>query len=83
MDALVQFAQEAVVWEVVGAKSAMAAFALGMAAIGLAWIGSSYMKALGRNPEAGKAAGQIVIIAAMVEVTALLTFLLAAFLLSA
>jgi F0F1-type ATP synthase membrane subunit c/vacuolar-type H+-ATPase subunit K len=36
---------------------------------------------LGRNPEAGKAAGQIVIIAAMIEVTALLAFLLGAFLL--
>jgi F0F1-type ATP synthase membrane subunit c/vacuolar-type H+-ATPase subunit K len=33
------------------------------------------MKALGRNPEAGKAAGQVVIIAAMIEVTALLAFL--------
>jgi F0F1-type ATP synthase membrane subunit c/vacuolar-type H+-ATPase subunit K len=39
------------------------------------------MKALGRNPEAGKAASQIVIIAAMIEVTALLAFLLGAFLL--
>ena len=59
----------------------MAALALGMAAIGLGMIGSSYMKALGRNPEAGKAASQVIIIAAMVEVTALLAFLLAAFLL--
>jgi F0F1-type ATP synthase membrane subunit c/vacuolar-type H+-ATPase subunit K len=33
------------------------------------------MNAIGRNPEAGKAAGQIVIIAAMIEVTALLAFL--------
>lgn len=64
------------------AKSLMLAFALGAAAIGLGMIGSSYMKALGRNPEAGKAAGQIIIIAAMVEVTALLAFLLGAFLLS-
>lgn len=63
-------------------KSVMLAVALGSAAIGLGMIGSSYMKALGRNPEAGKAAGQIIIIAAMVEVTALLAFLLGAFLLS-
>lgn len=62
-------------------KALMLAFALSAAAIGLGWIGSSYMKALGRNPEAGKAAGQVVIIAAMVEVTALLAFLLGAFLL--
>lgn len=64
------------------AKAIMLGVALGGAAFGLAWIGSSYMKALGRNPEAGKSASQIVIIAAMVEVTALLAFLLGAFLLS-
>lgn len=64
------------------AKAIMLAVALGAAALGLGLIGSSYMKALGRNPEAGKAAGQIIIIAAMVEVTALLAFLLGAFLLS-
>jgi F0F1-type ATP synthase membrane subunit c/vacuolar-type H+-ATPase subunit K len=63
------------------AKSIMLAVSLGCAAIGLGWLGSNYMKALGRNPEAGKAAGQIVIIAAMIEVTALLAFLLGAFLL--
>lgn len=76
-----QFAAEGTEWQPLAFKAIAAAFALGMAAFGLAWIGASYMKALGRNPEAGKAAGQIVIIAAMVEVTALLTFLLAAFLL--
>jgi F0F1-type ATP synthase membrane subunit c/vacuolar-type H+-ATPase subunit K len=63
------------------AKSVMLAVALGAAAIGLGMVGSSYMNALGRNPEAGKAAGQVVIIAAMIEVTALLSFLLGAFLL--
>ena len=57
------------------AKGIMLGVALGAAAFGLAWIGSSYMKALGRNPEAGKAAGQIIIIAAMVDVTALLAVL--------
>ena len=62
-------------------KGLMLTVALGSAAIALGWVGSSYMKALGRNPEAGKAAGQIVIIAAMIEVTALLAFLLGAFLL--
>ena len=82
MDALELLAQAEAAWEPVAFKAMSAAFALGMAAIGLGWIGASYMKALGRNPEAGKAAGQIVIIAAMVEVTALLTFLLAAFLIS-
>ena len=80
MDALVQFAEGE--WQIVASKSMAAALALGLAAFGLGWIGSAYMKALGRNPEAGKAAGQIIIIAAMVEVTALLAFLLMAFLIS-
>ena len=68
-------------WNPTMVKGLMLAFALSSAAIGLGWVGSSYMKALGRNPEAGKAAGQIVINAAMIEVTALLAFLLGAFLL--
>ncbi len=78
---LTTFAAEAASNDIM-AKGLMLGIALGAAAIGLGWIGSSYMKALGRNPEAGKAAGQIIIIAAMVEVTALLAFLLGAFLLS-
>lgn len=64
------------------AKGIMLGITLGTAAFGLGWVGANYMKALGRNPEAGKAAGQIIIIAAMIEVTALLAFLLGAFLLS-
>lgn len=62
-------------------KGVMLGIAFAAAAIGLALVGSNYMKALGRNPEAGKAASQVVIIAAMIEVTALLAFLLGAFLL--
>ena len=62
-------------------KSMMLGLALAFAALGLGLVGANYMKALGRNPEAGKAAGQVVIIAAMIEVTALLAFLLGAFLL--
>ena len=90
MDVLTQFAQaatelelvEAATWQPTAFKALGAGLGLAAAAMGLGWIGSSYMKALGRNPEAGKAAGQIIIIAAMVEVTALLTFLLAAFLIA-
>ncbi len=63
------------------AKGVMIGIALGSAAIGLSIVGANYMKALGRNPEAGKAASQLIIIAAMIEVTALLAFLLGAFLL--
>jgi F0F1-type ATP synthase membrane subunit c/vacuolar-type H+-ATPase subunit K len=69
-------------WNPLMSKSLFLMVSLGAAAIGLGWVGASYMKALGRNPEAGKAAGQVVIIAAMIEVTALLAFLLGAFLLS-
>jgi F0F1-type ATP synthase membrane subunit c/vacuolar-type H+-ATPase subunit K len=76
---LVNFAAESA--DPIMAKSLMLGFALAAAAIGLGMVGSNYMKALGRNPEAGKAAGQIIIIAAMIEVTALLAFLLGAFLL--
>lgn len=61
-------------------KAIMLGVSLGAAALGLALLGSQYMKALGRNPEAGKQANAIVIIAAMIEVTALLAFLLGAFL---
>ncbi|CAN5665683.1 hypothetical protein BH23PAT2_BH23PAT2_00580 [soil metagenome] len=61
-------------------KGIMLGLAFGSAALGLGLLGSNYMKALGRNPEAGKAANSIVIIAAMIEVTALLAFLLGAFL---
>ena len=79
---LTVFAAEAASNTPIVAKAIMLGIALGAAAFGLAWVGVNYMKALGRNPEAGKAAGQIVIIAAMIEVTALLAFLLGAFLLS-
>lgn len=68
-------------WNPTMSKSFMLGIALAAAALGLGLLGSNYMKALGRNPEAGKAASQIVIIAAMIEVTALLAFLLGAFLL--
>lgn len=70
-------AAAAVAWS----KGIMLGIAFAAAALGLAMVGANYMKALGRNPEAGKAASQIVIIAAMIEVTALLAFLLGAFLL--
>jgi F0F1-type ATP synthase membrane subunit c/vacuolar-type H+-ATPase subunit K len=62
-------------------KALMLGLSLGLAALGLGLVGSNYMKAIGRNPEAGKASSQVVIIAAMIEVTALLAFLLGAFLL--
>lgn len=78
---LTTFAAEAASNDIM-AKGLMLGIALGAAAIALGWVGANYMKALGRNPEAGKAASQIIIIAAMIEVTALLAFLLGAFLLA-
>lgn len=66
---------EAAQWQPNTFKMIAAGLALLAAASSLGMVGSNYMKALGRNPEAGKAAGQIVIIAAMIEVTALLAFL--------
>lgn len=62
-------------WNPTASKAFMLGIAFAAAATGLGMVGANYMKALGRNPEAGKAAGQIVIIAAMIEVTALLAFL--------
>jgi F0F1-type ATP synthase membrane subunit c/vacuolar-type H+-ATPase subunit K len=68
-------------WQPAAFKALMVAIAMTGAAMGLGMIGANYMKALGRNPEAGKAAGQLIVIAAMVEVTALLT-LVSAFIIS-
>ena len=76
-----QFAAEAAKVEPLFGKGFMLAFAFAAAAMGLGMLGANYMKALGRNPEAGKAATQLIIIAAMIEVTALLAFLMGAFLL--
>ena len=75
LETITTFAAEEVVWQTVASKAFMVGFALFGAAMGLGWLGSNYMKALGRNPEAGKVASQIIIIAAMIEVTALLAFL--------
>lgn len=77
----IYFAQAAEAGVPLFAKAIAVGIVLSAAAISLGLVGMSYMKALGRNPEAGKASGQIIIIAAMIEVTALLAFLLGAFLL--
>ncbi len=86
MNGLTQFAQsieeeirlvEAGVWQTSSFKMIAAGLALFGAAMALGMFGANYMKALGRNPEAGKAAGTtVVIIAAMIEATALLAFLI-------
>ena len=78
---MVQLFAETVAQEPLFGKGFMLAVAFGAAAMGLGMLGANYMKALGRNPEAGKQANQLIIVAAMIEVTALLAFLLGAFLL--
>ncbi|GAC1391793.1 MAG: hypothetical protein NVSMB46_05590 [Candidatus Saccharimonadales bacterium] len=43
-------------------------------AIGIGLIGSSFMSAVGRNPEVSKYLGQILVIIAIIELMALLVF---------
>jgi F0F1-type ATP synthase membrane subunit c/vacuolar-type H+-ATPase subunit K len=43
-------------------------------AIGIGLIGSAFMNAVGRNPEASKYLGQILVIIAIIELMALLVF---------
>lgn len=61
-------------WNPVMAKAMMVALGMAAPAISIGLIGSNVMKAVGRNPEAAKSLGQIIVIAAMVELMALLTF---------
>jgi F-type H+-transporting ATPase subunit c len=42
--------------------------------IGIGLIGSSFMNAVGRNPEAAKFLGQVLVFVGMVELMALLAF---------
>ena len=56
------------------AKSFMVALGMAAPAFAIGMIGSNVMKAIGRNPEAAKSIGQVIVIAAMIELMALLTF---------
>lgn len=56
------------------AKGIMMGFGMLGPAIGIGLIGSSFMNAVGRNPEAAKYFGQIFVIIAIVELMALLVF---------
>lgn len=59
--------------EILG-KGIMMGFGMLGPAIGIGLIGSSFMNAVGRNPEAAKYFGQIFVIIAIVELMALLVF---------
>lgn len=56
------------------AKGFMMTFGMIGPAIGIGLIGSSFMNAVGRNPEASKYFGQILVVVAIVELMALLVF---------
>ncbi|HTE22793.1 MAG TPA: ATP synthase F0 subunit C [Candidatus Limnocylindria bacterium] len=56
------------------AKGIMMGFGMLGPAIGIGLIGSSFMNAVGRNPEASKYLGQILVIIGIVELMALLVF---------
>jgi len=43
-------------------------------AIGIGLIGNAFMNAVGRNPEASKYLGQVLVIIAIIELMALLVF---------
>ena len=69
-----QAVQEGGAWSPVMSKALMVALGMAAPALSIGMIGSNVMKAVGRNPEAAKSLGQVIVIAAMVELMALLTF---------
>ncbi len=56
------------------AKGIMMGFGMLGPAIGIGLMGSSFMNAVGRNPESAKYFGQILVVIAIVELMALLVF---------
>lgn len=56
------------------AKGLMMGFGMLGPAIGIGLIGSAFMNAVGRNPEAAKYLGQVLVIIAIIELMALLVF---------
>ena len=67
-------AAEGGLWSPTMVKGFMVAFGMIAPAIAIGLIGANVMKAIGRNPEASKGVGQVIVIAAMAELMALLTF---------
>lgn len=68
------FAETSGAWNPTMVKGLMVTIGMIAPALSIGMIGSNVMKAVGRNPEAAKSLGQIIVIAAMVELMALLTF---------
>jgi F0F1-type ATP synthase membrane subunit c/vacuolar-type H+-ATPase subunit K len=74
---MIYFAQEAVTTAfdaAVLAKGIMMGFGMIGPAIGIGLIGNAFMSAVGRNPEASKFLGQVLVIIAIIELMALLVF---------
>ncbi len=67
------FAAEAMNLDVLG-KGLMIGLGFIGPAIGIGLIGSNYLQAVGRNPEASKFFGQALVFAAIVELFGLLAF---------
>jgi F-type H+-transporting ATPase subunit c len=59
--------------EILG-KGIMMGFGMLGPAIGIGLIGSAFMNAVGRNPEAAKYFGQVFVIISLVELMALIVF---------
>lgn len=55
-------------------KALMMGFGMLGPAIGIGLIGNAFMNAVGRNPEASKYLGQVLVIIGIVELMALLVF---------
>lgn len=70
---MIYFAEEAINTAVL-AKGIMMGFGMIGPAIGIGLIGNAFMTAVGRNPEAAKYLGQILVIIAIIELMALLVF---------
>lgn len=68
------FAAEEAINTAVLAKGIMMGFGMIGPAIGIGLIGNAFMTAVGRNPEASKYLGQILVIIAIIELMALLVF---------
>jgi F0F1-type ATP synthase membrane subunit c/vacuolar-type H+-ATPase subunit K len=68
------FGAEEAINTAVLAKGIMMGFGMIGPAIGIGLIGNAFMNAVGRNPEAAKYLGQILVIIAIIELMALLVF---------
>lgn len=72
---MIYFAAEEAINTVVLAKGIAMGFGMLGPAIGIGLIGNAFLNAVGRNPEAKSAFGQMLVVIGIVELMALLVFL--------